>query len=117
MDLLAALVYLLLGALSIGCAWGLALLAWVGLTKTERSNCFLYAVTQYAKYGGAIVVVPSKMGWWPHLMWSPDGVSFYEFNPTWDKRKWKWRIPPVLFTGTVIQTDLTHYLKVVGRFK
>jgi hypothetical protein len=115
-ELLATLVYLLLGALSVFCAWGLALLAWVGLTRTSRSNCFLYAVTQYARQGGGIVVVPSRFGWWPHFMWSPDGILFYEFNPTWDKKRWRFRIPPILFTGTVRQTDLTRYLKVIGRF-
>lgn len=73
------------------------------------SNCLIWALQQWWRHGGAVVVVPSSYGWWAHFAYRwPDG-SIEEFVPVEIPRRflkdigWKvWRrIPPLLFFGYV----------------
>jgi hypothetical protein len=86
------------------CAWILACFTWGGRLARGwpvwlRSNCFLWAMGQYVRHGGRLVMVSSQWGPWLHAYWiRPDGRAF-EFNPTEPKRRR--RVPPALFEGHV----------------
>jgi hypothetical protein len=64
-----------------------------------RSNCVIWAVTQYVRRGGYLVARRSRYGWWWHLLWSPDLQRFYAFVPNRRHRK-RW-VPPLYFQGYV----------------
>lgn len=84
----------------------LLLLAWGGVLLVARvvpvgakTNCLLWALSRWHKHGGYVVFRRSDYGWWPHLLWTVDLVTFEEFTPT--DAKYKRRIPPLLFVGRV----------------
>lgn len=63
-----------------------------------RSNCLVYAVSQYLRHGGYVIMMHSRFGWWPHFVWSPDMLTFWEFAPP---RKRPRRFPSLWFQGSV----------------
>lgn len=67
------------------------------------ANCFTFAIGRYVTRGGYIIVHRSKYGWWPHLIWSPDLVTFEQFHPVRHRRWYAWalrhHIPLLLFNG------------------
>lgn len=62
-------------------------------------NCYLYALRQWWRHGGHVVVRRSHWGWWPHMAWSPNLKEFYDFVPVAEYRK-RW-FPPPVFRGRV----------------
>lgn len=62
------------------------------------SNCLIWALRQWFKKGGYLIIRRSYFGWWPHFLWSADLVTFWEFNPA---KKENQRSPPILFRGQV----------------
>lgn len=66
------------------------------------SNCVFFALSQWWKKGGYIIIRKSKWGWWPHLLWSPDLKEFWEYQP--QKPNHHLLIPPPLYRGMI----LTH---------
>ena len=65
------------------------------------SNCFFYAVGRWWREGGYFVVRRSHFGWWPHFLWSPDLVTFYQYGPAVPNHHL--RCPPPIFHGVVRQ--------------
>lgn len=64
-----------------------------------RSNCGLFAVAMWWRFGGYVSLRRSDYWWGPHVVWSLDLVTFYDFHPVASKRR---RVcPPVIFTGVV----------------
>lgn len=63
-----------------------------------RSNCLIFALCQWYKNGGYLVVRKSRWGWWPHFLWSADLKSFEQFAPTNPVHK---KFPPFLFKGSI----------------
>lgn len=77
----------------------------------RRSNCLFWALEQRRRFGGYVAARRSTYGWWHHYAWSPDGLRWFEYNPTWPKKWWLerwWRrwFPPPLFTGVIEEVDL-----------
>lgn len=63
------------------------------------SNCLIFALERFFKYGGFCVWRKSRHGFWWHFMWSPDLKRFEEYvplTPTHEKVS-----PPILFRGRV----------------
>lgn len=87
--------------------------AWLGLLLTvsgvltalwpARSNCFPFAVGRLYTYGGYLVIHKSHSihGWWPHALWTLDMGVYEEYVPYWDKRRWVYWVPPIVFRGRV----------------
>ncbi len=79
----------------------------VAWPQVRLSNCYIFALTQWATRGGYVVLRRSRYGWWPHAFWSPDLVSLFDFKPTKfyadDYRAW---LPPVLFRGFVRESRM-----------
>lgn len=90
----------IIGTCCLLVAWGGVVLVarWV-TTVGERTNCLLWALSQWQQHGGYVVFRRSDYGWWPHLFWTVDLVTFKEFTPT--EAKYERRIPPLLFMGRV----------------
>src|SRR5690242_2704855 len=67
--------------------------------RCYRSNCFFFALEMWWHHGGYVPIRKSTYWWGPHLMWSPDLLTFYDFTPVEPKRK---RVtPPLRFLGIV----------------
>lgn len=66
--------------------------------KPERGNCVVFALRRWYQQGGYLIVRRSWYGWWPHLIWSADLVTFEEFLPVDPTRR---RFPPVWFAGMI----------------
>jgi hypothetical protein len=62
------------------------------------SNCLIYALTQWCRYGGYVAMRTSHWGWFPHFLWSPDLVKWWAYVPLKPARHW---CPPLLFRGQV----------------
>ena len=62
-------------------------------------NCWWFAFRQWWRHGGYVVLEQSKYGWWPHMLWSANLVTFLEFHPSARKRRRV--IPPIWFRGAV----------------
>ncbi len=67
-------------------------------------NCFWYAIMNYVKHGGYIIVRKSHYGRFPHFLWVKDlkdlDVKHYvPDNPI--ERK----VPPLIFDGIVKTKD------------
>ena len=68
----------------------------------KYSNCLIFTLNMWARYGGYVIVRKSRYGWWPHFMWakSIEGLEITEFTP---ERKAlstdKLKLPPPLFKG------------------
>lgn len=69
-----------------------------------RSNCYLFAVWQLFRKGGFLIVCKSEWGWWPHVMWSPDMCTVYQFEPTEKKRRRLF--PPTFYRGYIKKSRL-----------
>jgi len=66
-----------------------------------RANCLIFAVARYWAQGGYLVLRRSRFGWWPHVLWSADLVTFEEFVPTRVEMLRRRKLPPVVFQGRV----------------
>jgi len=98
MPLLLFTVYLGLGVLAVGAG---LLCAACGGTVGGRSNCVLYAVSRFYYEGGWVLVRKSTHGFWPHFLYTPDGVTISEFRPVPRLTARRHRFPPLIFEGTV----------------
>lgn len=69
------------------------------------SNCLLYALKQFYKYGGSIIISKSRYGKWLHFSWSKDMKSLSHYVPKKKPLKYplfqKW-----LFRGEVKIKDI-----------
>lgn len=63
------------------------------------SNCILFALARWWKFGGYVIVRKSHHGWWPHVLWSLDLKTFEEYQP--EKPNHHLLIPPPLYRGVV----------------
>lgn len=63
-----------------------------------RSNCLIWAVKQWYRNGGCLLIRRSNYGWWPHFMWMNVDGTIWEYAPD---HKYRQLIPPVLFKGRV----------------
>jgi hypothetical protein len=61
-------------------------------------NCLTYALRKLAAEGGYLVIRRSRYGWFPHVIWSRDLVTFEDFRPVRPKRR---KVPPLWFRGRV----------------
>lgn len=69
------------------------------LGEVYRSNCALFAIAMWWQFGGYVSLRRSDYWWGPHVVWSLDLVTFYDFTPVDTKRH---RIvPPWRFLGSV----------------
>lgn len=66
--------------------------------KPRICNCWVWALWQWFKYGGSIIVRKSKYGPFPHFMWSPDMMTIYDYNPIQPRNR---IMPPTVFKGEV----------------
>jgi hypothetical protein len=48
---------------------------------SSRTNCLFFAIHCLWSCGGYLIVRKSHFGWWPHFLWSPDLVEFWEYVP------------------------------------
>jgi hypothetical protein len=64
-----------------------------------KSNCLIFAFSQWWKRGGYLVVRLSHWGWWPHIIYSKDLKNFEEFHPC--RKKQHHLFPPLIFSGYV----------------
>lgn len=85
-----------------------------------RSNCLIFAVVQYFRHGGYIIVRRSRYRWVPHFIWAPPGgldkatVRHYVPVRPGVGRPWQvWRA--VLFRGRVRTCDRPHCGCEAGR--
>ncbi len=62
-------------------------------------NCCLYALRLWLTEGGYLVVRKSKVGRWPHFIWSRDLKTFWQFRPPKPKRGLLF--PPPIYRGVV----------------
>ena len=66
-------------------------------------NCFTFALARWWRYGGYVVLHKSPRGWWPHVVYSRDLVTFEQFLPVSHQRwyAWilRWHVPPPIFYG------------------
>lgn len=44
----------------------------VAIADLMRSNCLIFALVKWRKYGGYLVIRKSRYGWWPHFIWCRD---------------------------------------------
>ncbi len=71
------------------------------------SNCFFYAVGRVLGSGGNLIATKSRHGSpWPHFMWSPDFVTFEEFEPL--RRSRVVALLPILYRGRVRRKVQQH---------
>ena len=82
--------------------------------KQGYSNCFLYAVSQWLKSGGYIVIRKSRWGWWPHFLHAQldttsNKLEIDHFVPVEPIPPTGWRrwlpVHIVFFRGRVKNTD------------
>jgi len=66
------------------------------------SNCLIFALGRWYKFGGYIVARKSHYGWWPHFLWSADLITFEHYVPDTPKKGF---FPPPLFKGTIVKGD------------
>jgi len=67
------------------------------IQKAKVSNCLLWALAQWWRFGGGLLVEKSAFGWWLHFSWRARSGEIWEFNQVASKRR---RIcPPWLFLG------------------
>jgi hypothetical protein len=62
------------------------------------SNCLFWAVRQWAREGGYLLIRKSHYGPFPHFLWSADLKQFSSFVPLDPRHK---LIPPPIFRGEV----------------
>jgi hypothetical protein len=67
-----------------------------------KSNCVIFALQRWFSLGGYIALRKSNYGWWPHMIWTKDLVTFEEFTPAVHCVQ---AFPPLLFNGTVKITN------------
>lgn len=78
------------------------------------SNCYLYALGQWFRHGGWVIVRKSKYWFGPHMLWTPNLLDFYEYVPvdkSWYRERW---LPPPIFHGEVHYVPL-HRIKGLPR--
>jgi hypothetical protein len=63
-----------------------------------RSNCWVFVWRRWWQRGGYAVLTKSRYGWWLHVVWSADLITFEEFAPPVKYRHW---LPPLWFRGGV----------------
>lgn len=78
-------------------AWGGVVLVARWVPVGARTNCLLWALAQWHRRGGYVVFRQSAYGWFPHLLWTGDLVTFMEFTP--NEAKYRRRMPPLLYDG------------------
>lgn len=77
------------------------------------SNCLFYAIGQWWRVGGYVVVMKSNYGWWPHMVHSQDLCTYTEYSPPRKVRRW---FPPPLFRGAVrVWSQADHEAKHVPK--
>lgn len=70
------------------------------LRSPRRSNCLVWALAAWAKWGGYLLVRRSHWGPWPHFLWSADLREFWSYVPLHPRRRaMPWHI--VWFRGEV----------------
>lgn len=66
-------------------------------------NCLCWALRQWRKHGGYLVIRRSRYGWFPHFLWlSADRQTLQSFVPDNPKHK---KLPPPVFRGNVKSGD------------
>jgi hypothetical protein len=70
-----------------------------------KSNCILFALRRWFSRGGYIVLRKSNYGWWPHMIWTKDFVTFEEFTPPVHYAR---VFPPLVFEGIIKTTNRTE---------
>jgi hypothetical protein len=71
--------------------------------RVKKSNCIIFALRRWFKYGGYVVLRKSNFGWWPHMIWTKDFATFEEFAPRIHNANMAF--PPLLFKGVAKTTS------------
>jgi hypothetical protein len=69
----------------------------------SKSNCLVFAVRRWFSRGGFLILRKSNYGWWPHLVWTKDFITFEEFTPRVHNPNLA--LPPLLFRGFIKTTS------------
>jgi hypothetical protein len=67
------------------------------------TNCLFFALKKWFSCGGYLVIRKSKVGWWPHFLWSKDLKTFYHYLPVSYKENKP--IPPCVFKGEAAESE------------
>jgi hypothetical protein len=65
-----------------------------------RSNCLIWALGQWKRHGGYLIMRRSHWGPFPHFLWSADLRELQAFEPVGPRRR---LLPPIWFLGRVIK--------------
>jgi hypothetical protein len=66
------------------------------------SNCLIWALCMWARWGGYIIARKSRWGPFPHFIWSPDLKTFLAYAPIKPRAR---LLPPPLFRGKVVREE------------
>lgn len=72
-----------------------------GGPAAESGNCLCWALGQWRRHGGYLIVRRSHWGWWWHFLWSRDLTEFAAYEPAAPPRR-RW-LPPLWFRGQVVR--------------
>ena len=69
------------------------------------SNCLIFALVKFFKHGGYFIIRKSRVGFWPHFIWSSDlrDAKIEHFVP--ERYKEGLISPPWLFKGIIKKND------------
>ena len=65
-----------------------------------RSNCFIYAIGNFLRYGGKLRIYKSRTWWGWHMTWIDFNDIEWEYTIEDQSRK-SWWYTPLLFNGIV----------------
>lgn len=81
--------------------------------SVRRSNCLIFAMGEWRRRGGYLIVRRSHYGWWPHFAWTRSlaepPIAYIPERPIeWDRLPWILRILPlhtVIYQGVIVEGD------------
>jgi len=72
----------------------------------QRENCVFWALRQLRRHGGYVALRRSlHFRWIPHLLWSPDLVTWTSYSPIRPKQGWKVLLDCLWFEGYIQEGD------------
>jgi hypothetical protein len=74
------------------------------------NNCLIFAVAQWWRRGGFVLMRKSPRGWWPHFLWSRDLKTFEEYIAL--RPRYGMPLPPPLYHGHVRTTTVSDQVAI-----